>query len=539
MNIGAWGRLGHAAGGPQFDLATNMVVMPSDGEHHSRIPSHDAHLQIVHESGHWNRIHGSSIGVSLSLMKYASERIIADHLPSLDSSEKSALFNDRRAGNKIFSFKNPPPGRSDRFNLIRQMWLDSIAANWALYDMHTLGNLQWEFSAAIESALTDVLLWGEPLFSTETARLERRTPQVRLIDRDSFGAAAVNGEEITTRHIFECTSTIDELLSLGLDHINCPGSETDQVAQAMGWPVANEQLAELALKRLTDGEYGRPWRAYTRITGDTRFPQSAIMTLLLCDIALNPPLPPFLNLDESAEIRWLDIYPPIRFLRCSQAVSKLGVLPGLPGDDLLREYSDDLCHAAQITNPQDMNGLFMGEPVFSISEPFFSFPAPEVGSMEGDYITYLSWAQRKLWNLRQDSPTLLTFFGANGRAQARNGAEFILAEGTGAGWFTEPFQNYQGTYRSALQSEVSHQYLASLALYLTLHDLVAVPRADTRERLPTNLRDYRFWQETQTAVEELFGCTIWLSAERCCSARTRSMADAKNIATRASAVDRA
>jgi hypothetical protein len=509
MNLRNWGRLGHADNDSEFDLGTNIVIMASGKEGDSRTPSPDAHLRIVHESGHWNRFHGSSVGVTLSLMKYASERIIVDHFAALEHSEKIALIGERKTGRKIFDFADPRPGRSERFTLVRQLWLDLLAARWALYDLHALHSTQWDFSAAVGSALTDVLIWGEPLFSTETALLGRRAPLVRLADEDSFGKAAVNGKELTTRHILECASTIDELLSLGLDDIgNSSGSEVGQVIRSMGWPFADDRLAELARDRLADGEYGWPLQAYSSITGDTRFPESAMMTLLLCDVALNPPLPPFLDLDESAEMRWLDIYPPVRFLRCCQAAGKLGALSGLPSDGLLLEYSGDLCHAAQITDPRDMGGLFTGNPIANTREARFSFPGPGVGTLEGDYITFLSWAQRKLWEIRRESPTLLTFFGANSRSQVRAAADYITAGGQGTGWFMEPFQSYQGTYRTALDGKESNQYLASLALYLSLHDLVSASEADSRDWLPANLRDYRFWRDGKAAIEELVGCAI-------------------------------
>src|SRR5688500_16353778 len=101
MNLNNWGKLGACQGRGSMDLNTYRLTVPGSTRENpdSEIEYHMLH---AHESSHWVRFHGSTIGVSLSLMKYASERLVADYILNLEQAEKNALIEARKSGHPIF-----------------------------------------------------------------------------------------------------------------------------------------------------------------------------------------------------------------------------------------------------------------------------------------------------------------------------------------------------------------------------------------------------------------------------------------------------
>jgi hypothetical protein len=496
MNLNDWGFLGECSGHGKLDLATYVVTIPGDLDVNP-VDAFSYQMIAAHESGHWARFHGSTIGVALALMKYASERIVYDFMSDLDLAEKRALVNARRAGEPILSLLEPHSARSDDFLLSRQLWVDLSFGSRVLLDSVRTEQAKWNACRAVGSAFTDALWWGHPLFSSDAESLESPV-LVELADRDHIGVVTVGGERITTRLLFECAGAIDQLLAWGIDLVKENGAPVSPLLE----PFAMTALAS---------SYGAPLRAYNRITqaSTNQIRESLPTVILLCDLALNPPVPPFLHLDESAILKWEDIYPPIRFVRGCRAAAEMGPLSQLPDDDALLSYSKEVCLAAGIKNPYELDGVFFGKPLADIEKKNFTFPGKRVGELSGDYITFLSWAQRKLWGLRQKAPTLITFYGAKHVTQSRRAVRYAVG-GEGAGWFEPPFHwTDKQTFGSTIGSKVATQYAASVALYLALHDAISGTKDFRTDYFPPSGMPHLFWVDIKDAIQNMFDIDIW------------------------------
>ena len=449
--------------------------------------------RTAHEDGHWARWLGTTLGVSLTSMRYASQRLIRDTLSAQTHADREKLFDLRQAGRPIFSLAEPPalPG----MELEWQLWTDLHVGYSALYDSERLEGFGWDVGEAVASALTDALYWELPLHDRPRGNFRSLISPVDIhfIRFGEFG--------LTSRALFEAMGLVDELLSWGV-----PGKE-----DALG------ARFEAHYYQMLGTSYGTPHRVFAGLRDDSRRSpvEEAITVACLADFALNPPLSPYVDRAMSESLRWGDIFPPIRFLRACQAMRSEELLPSDPNDDDIRSYMARLSGALHLMNPLEYSSLDLGldDPRL---EKDFSFESPEIGPndhgrMKGDYIALLDWAARQLWQLRLSDPGLLLLHGQRIlRPERRKKAGLLIFE-DGAGWYTAPFERtLEGTgFSDYLGSEVATQFMMSLGLYLSMHQLACRTGPFDLTELPdiVGMRDR--WEEVRQAVNAIMQYPIW------------------------------
>jgi hypothetical protein len=312
--------------GWRVDLRSHVLFadQPFEGGEQSR----DFWLATYrHETAHWVRYQTSSIGLLLTLLLRARAVTGQRALNVLPRDARSRVMRQSLTGTPIWHFGGGFNAEfaGHGFALQGQAWLDLEYAYQLLFDIDTV-HMRWSPLEALNSAISDA--WrAAASFPGATAH-----PGNHVADHLVLGAPArvtFRGTSLTTRSLWECASTIDELWF---------DSRPDAATQ--------RDLERLVGFKLADAVYGGPWLAAKSLCGSALTHEAF---LALIHIAANPELPFWTN--DMRPFQWDDIYPPTRFLvalRCLADKPQLIPLCGNTGEQL-DEFVFRLCRDAGLS----------------------------------------------------------------------------------------------------------------------------------------------------------------------------------------------
>lgn len=482
------GQLGDGDCGGHLDLDTYVAwVAPNDDLIRYN-------LIVSHEGGHWARWNGTTTGVALTLMRYASHRAIRDALGSLPEHEARLLRDARAAGQRIFQLGGPPPVDNSDLANYWQIWTDLHVAYSAIYDWSRLTAVQWDISEAIGSALSDVLYWAYPLFDV------RRDGHRVFLGSQKPRYIQVAGEALTSRVLFEAVGLCDELMTWA--------TTDDSIARA-------HQATHSRYGQSLKSSYGVPLRALEAMLGKRSLPpvSAAVTVAVLADFALNPAIPPFVS---NRKLEWNDIYPPIRYIRACDAVKQLGLLSAEPSASDLRSYSSSLSSITGLPDPFDYRDGVLTAAIRS-REDTFAFRGSEIApsdhdSIDGDYVAFLAWVQRQFWSLRLEEPTFLLLYGQNVLPDGQSHKIEYMFGSKGDGWYRPPFLRLpeEGIgFSGDAAAGIAGQYLMSTGLYLSLHHFACkLDDFDVSRHLPSFM-SHRHWASVREAARSLMNVDFW------------------------------
>lgn len=394
------------------------------------------------------------------------------------------------------SFTDPVTTVSERLQLFRQIWLDLNYMYRVLLDSEQIGGLAWNQQAAISSALTDLVMYSHETF--------QRSDLIESIDlgwSDGITGISANGERLTTRLLFECAATIDQIFAI--QGFSAGGDLFAKPLMRAGVDLMNVLFSE---------RYGLPYRIFTgAVNGHPLHSGQALTTLLvLCDFALNPPLPPaVLEPRTLANLTWVSMYPPVRFVRACEMVSELGLVPTEPDNRTICAYIDAVATRLAVVSPTQYSGYLSASQTLHVPE-MFNFPNDNVYDPGGNYVTLLAWVQQKLWRLRHTEPRFIVLYGGNFTFQSRDAVELVV--GDEAPWFSAPFRwTSSGAFAhsTGLSKKIVTQYFTSIATYLACADLVASCSGLRMDRLPPDSTVAPLWRLVRQLTESLFGDYVW------------------------------
>jgi hypothetical protein len=254
------------------------------------------HKTYVHESSHWARYHGSTVGVLLSLLRRTRDQLAAYTISRMSRQQTDFLHEGRSNGLPFLSFKRYPQHTSGELRYNELDWLNLYHAYYVLLDPESLAEFDatsWDTRAALENSLEDV--W-------------RQSAGVEMVERPEDTRVSVVGPlklihtdegPLTTRTLFECAAVIDELFQF----------------EGAFMRMADPTLREFLLEEMS-GEYGLPWRLASALAG-RKLGGSVVLALI--DFALNPVVPGLTSADPSVD--WRELYPPYRFAAAAKAMA--------------------------------------------------------------------------------------------------------------------------------------------------------------------------------------------------------------------------
>lgn len=254
------------------------------------------HKTYVHESSHWARYHGSTVGVLLSLLRRTRDQLAAYTISQMSRQQTELLHGARSNGLPFLSFKRYPQYTSGELRYNELDWLNLYHAYYVLLDPEGLREsdaTSWDTQAAFEHSLEDA--WRQSAGAEMVERPEDTpvsiTGALKLIDTSEG--------PLSTRTLFECAAVIDELFQF----------------EGAFLRMADPTLRELLLEEMS-GEYGLPWRLASALAGREL---GGSVVLALIDFALNPVVPGLTSADPSVD--WRELYPPYRFAAAAKAMA--------------------------------------------------------------------------------------------------------------------------------------------------------------------------------------------------------------------------
>ncbi|MGW2367691.1 hypothetical protein ACWCZ5_19165 [Streptomyces sp. NPDC001667] len=254
------------------------------------------HKTYVHESSHWARYHGSTVGVLLSLLRRTRDQLAAYTISRMSRQQTEILHESRANGLPFLSFKRYPQHTSGELRYNELDWLNLYHAYYVLLDPEGLTEsdaTSWNVRAAFENSLEDA--W-------------RQSAGVEMVDHPEETRVSVMGPlklvhtsegPLSTRTLFECAAVIDELFQF----------------EGAFMRMADPTLREFLLEEM-NGEYGLPWRLASTLAGRDL---GGSVLLALIDFALNPVVPGLTSADPSVD--WRELYPPYRFAAAAKAMA--------------------------------------------------------------------------------------------------------------------------------------------------------------------------------------------------------------------------
>ena len=303
----------------------------------------------VHEWAHWFQHHATSSGIFLDAVRYSQEMTAMRWLRGLPQSKVRSLLDERDRGRPILHLEPASqqplldPADSEALNLFRQIWFDHQWVHAAFEDDVAFAAPGPPPSQVFGEIFADVMLslCGEAHFvspSSEHIRSHIEEARTWYAFPGETPYIAFRGLSITTRMIMETAATIAELELL-------PETIWLEVLDNYQDTFWNRRIA-----RLLEGRYGTPFRVFLEVL-ETSFDRLADVLpslSVVCFAALNPPLPPVVMAPPRSKrsYQWEEIYPPIRFMRLSAAITRVGLARRWMPIKQLSQYVVDLCDAA-------------------------------------------------------------------------------------------------------------------------------------------------------------------------------------------------
>ncbi|MFB9201132.1 hypothetical protein ACFFV7_08030 [Nonomuraea spiralis] len=414
--------------------------------------------RYIHESSHWARFHGSSIGVLLVILRRTRDLLAAYTLQHLDTQDIAQFSLERLDRASLFSYSEHSPLNrlGEQLTLQRQDWLDLHFTYQILLDPEFLGSSikQWPATNAIQAALE--IIWHQSSGDGMLPRLTGERGSVRLDDQ----VALIASREgiVSTRLLFECAAVLDEVLL--------------QVGSFSR--MADPALLKM-LSRTFDGEYGLPYRFAEELAGRKLDP---ITILTLIDFAINPVVPGLHS--QGVDTAWREIYPPLRFAEAALAISSWRgeSLASWPSAQVIASLQEEIA---------DRTGIRMGMVLPELSAASSLSECATRIRHHAQLIPDLTlFYSSRLLRDRRDNPHLLSHYGLN---FIDSGAlRFVNPTQEDAWWIFPPLRVKAGRYSwpmDRINIDEATNFFFSSAISSAYDDAVHGVGPLSREHLPS------------------------------------------------------
>ena len=303
---------------------------------------------LVHERVHWFQHHATSFGCFLGALRLSQQSTTLRALRAENSDRIKILLERRNKGDKsilnLNSETHYPDFTSDSklINLFRQIWFDhqwvhNIFDNSQCAEKKpgsvpgkVVGEIISDVVIALKEYNSPLHLNNMNIGSSLEVRQWFSIPDSEMIFVSMFRM------RLTSKLLMESPALISELQILSAQMNYMHKSDKKKALTARIEKIVNE-------------DYGIPIRCLLKVLGiDLNLDNLKIIlptVNVICFIALNPPLPPYvINPPEnSSSWSWQDIYPPIRFARLSHCVHKIGLLKDRSTHKEISEYIAKIC----------------------------------------------------------------------------------------------------------------------------------------------------------------------------------------------------
>jgi hypothetical protein len=261
-----------------------------------------------------------------------------------------------------------------------------------------------------------------------------------------------------------------------------------------------ERIAYLfpIIHKLLNTSYGIAAKFFRSFVGisETQLMNSLSTLSVLCDLSLNPPVPP-VYFSYEHRWQWADIYPPLRFARLASEIQRVGILQPFSDHEAILDFTRKLCDATRLPHPIDYPTAFGGWK----RQIDFRKPHQENWSFNGgplNHYDFILFCNCQIWRDRCRAWSLFSNYGESTCGnQSERFAPLVLALEREEYWYLKPLlYAINNTFQCSVDLEHNgNSILLSGAMEYFLYDLMlghggfdfsAYPQ-DFRQRLLVSL----------------------------------------------------
>lgn len=457
-----------------FDPVSLLVYLPQ--ERIGNVDVVSTRLAQLHEHLHWFQHVGTSVGAFLSMTQFALQQFTINWFSSLDEEERQRAVRRRQDGRPLVEVDstgrlvNEADEWTEFYRIQQQIWYDGLVLLRLFEDSSVFLDSRPP-EDQIGDAISDTYLYCVDRLSLDVpadifAVREQFRPEGTLV------FPATGDVQVTTTGLFESHATAVELQVLR------------SVARVLG-----ERYSLLLRNRVTeflDGKRGAAFTIFRHITGAHVSVGTLLDTfIVICDAALNPPLPPYNDRSEIRRWRWLELYPPLRFIALCYAAEQVGMLVDKGADDYgkrVLEYVDALSEVANLPPwtlmrhwADDQDSIIFDLGALESQLPDVTEDSLFSIDMDANYSKYLLAVQQGCWRKRSEDPLLMIDHGAASRRMAHPVDVIAALTMPGGLWLGPPLlcpEPNRLQYSVRLSSKIGTWLVLSSAVMRAMYDVV-------------------------------------------------------------------
>jgi hypothetical protein len=381
--------------------------------------SFEYNATVVHEQVHWLQHHGTSFGCFLSALRLSQNCTTQRWLREESSVRVEDLLDQRaRLSTPILRIDSqtqfPIFEQDQEMDTFRRIWFEHQWVYTVFEDSRIAEQLVRPPGSMFGDVIGDTILalWDHDVSSSSSnTSLESalEAQQWFSMNQSDIFFMSMFGMRLTSKILMEAPAIISEF------HLLSDSSWLSLLGEAGQTTVLTNRI-----RKVINSDYGIPIRCILKVLNLGLENLRAILPTvnLLCFIALNPPLPPYVMAPPigSPSWTWRDIYPPSRFSRLAHCVSKIGLLKASSDHNTIAKYIDDICdvcelpHTVRTNYPERLNSkddshILWGEE--ALSSEFFKLS----DHSKLNHRDYIFGVQARLMNYRLSGLPLLVDFG--------------------------------------------------------------------------------------------------------------------------------
>jgi hypothetical protein len=459
------------SGTAAFNLRSQLLFLNYPQDSQDLLLSFAAqNYRFLHESNHWARFHGSSLGVLLSLLRMSRDVLAVHFLHTLTPTQRDHLAERRRAEQRMFSPTSDMSSQAEtHIRRLEQDWL-------MLYDLYR--TLLGAAPAAVGDDLVEAKTWaaGHALDLAWFQSADSRMLQYSGThgSRLAVGPAQteVGDGRLTTRLLFECAAVLDEM------YMHTLGSLRE---------VLDGSLWEM-LSHTFDGDYGLAYRVAERLAGRDI---GVTCVLALIDFALNPVVPGLYS--GAGTVTWEELHPVRRFTAAARSLARhqSALEHAWPDNELIHAFYAEIEAATGLRTGRVDARLSAAASLQEAVRPRSS--RGEISCTEIIPDMTLAYAKR-LHEERRTTPVSLAFYGLN--FVGEGALRFVNPESWGTEnnwWLFPPLRVSSGQYywpEASINMDEATDLFLGVAVSSALDDIVHGTGPLSSGHLPTvPLRD--------------------------------------------------
>ncbi|GMV27135.1 MAG: hypothetical protein AMXMBFR58_31660 [Phycisphaerae bacterium] len=513
---------GHSTSNYRYDFYSLM-------SHADASPLHDQSVQQalswLHEFVHWAQHLGTTSGACFSLMKFHTESIALEALlHALSDAERGELLHHRRSSgapivplDAAHNLARHIATGPTKFDWYRSLWHEA----WTTQEFFLSPRDRMAGYHSAEQVVTMGMRGAVHLLISQYG-LEVVSHQdvddMFAIEPRTVGITVTSHEHaFTTRSVFEASAAANELL-----HLLLYRDPDVRVARPDGSALPPSELWSASivqrLNAMLHSDYGPALALYKALVTDRSvMPLEAMLATLsvLCDIALNPPLPPVVIDRAERTLAWRNVYPPNRFVALCYAAEKVGHVGPDVTHAALEEYVSKIADAAGLTNPQLYEFPELRIPDFAASDACGAFDSmPSMAALS--YHHYVTWMQKQFHVARKRYLPLFSMPGAVYLVRPREEVFGDAVFGSRHYWLRPPVILHPNGGITMQSKKTPHSCLVlwllySSAFHYALFDLMVstgVPDMSVYGEV-FHPPDGPGWKNIRGQFEAVLRCSVW------------------------------